>query len=537
MIEPSIAETNTTTLPDEEVGDKAVIQLLAPLHESRADEESVSAPLEDRSQDIAPELREQSEAEMVDVIVIGMGPGGEYGANELLSRGVQVVAIESELMGGECVDWGCVPSKMMVRAANLIAEARRVSVMAGSVTVTPDWAQVAARIREEATHDWNDESTVATFEGKGGRFIRGTARLVDTVDRALDRWDSESGAIGKDGGQSFVSHDVEVEGHRFTPRLGVVIATGSNSVVPEISGLARLPYWTNRDVVQLDHLPSSLAILGGGAIAVELGQVLARFGVAITIVEVANRLVATEEPEASQLLEAILRAEGIVVTTGATVERVTHGRNGFELDLGTLGLVRADHLLVATGRRPDLRELGLEVLGIDPMSTHLNTDANMRVAPGVWAVGDVTGHGASTHVATYQARFAVNDIVGGDLDGANYRAVPRVVYTDPEIASVGMSEQSARASGLNVRIGSAAIPTEARGWIHKVGNDGLIKLIEDSDRGVLVGALSIGPCGGEVLAVLTLAIHAEVPTTTLTSMLFAYPTFHRAIEGALADLH
>jgi pyruvate/2-oxoglutarate dehydrogenase complex dihydrolipoamide dehydrogenase (E3) component len=161
----------------------------------------------------------------------------------------------------------------------------------------------------------------------------------------------------------------------------------------------------------------------------------------------------------------------------------------------------------------------------------------MRVAPGIWAVGDVTGHGSFTHVATYQAHIAAADILGEHIQGADYRAVPRVVYTDPEIGSVGMSEESARAKGLNVRTGLAPISKEARGWIHKVGNHGLIKLVEDRDRGVLVGALSIGPCGGEVLALLTLAVHANVSTLTLKSMLYAYPTFHRAVETALADLH
>ncbi|NNN02057.1 MAG: NAD(P)/FAD-dependent oxidoreductase [Acidimicrobiaceae bacterium] len=491
----------------------------------------------ERTLDVALDPFDEPVTEMVDVVVIGLGPGGEYVANELLSRGLRVVAIESELMGGECADWGCVPTKMMVRAANLLAEAGRVSEMAGSATVTPDWKPVATRIREEATHSWNDNELVVEFERKGGRFIRGTARLVDGADRSLDRWDFESGAIGSDGGDSALSHDVEVGGRRFSPRFGVVIATGARNMVPDVTGLAGLPYWNNRDIVQLEQLPNSLAILGGGAIAVELGQLLARFGVAVTIVEVAERLLASEEPEASRLLEGVLRAEGIEVITRASVELVTHDSHGFSLDLGPLGRIRADQLLVATGRRPDLQGLGVEVIGIDPKLPELCTDENMRVAPGVWAVGDVTGHGSFTHVATYQGHIAVSDITGSDHARADYRAVPRVVYTDPEIGAVGLSEQSARASGLRVRIGQAPMPTEARGWIHKVGNEGLIKLVEDCDRGVLVGALSIGPCGGEVLAVLTLAIHAEVPVSNLKTMLYAYPTFHRAIEAALADLH
>ena len=484
-----------------------------------------------RLRDTVLHSRESGVAEFVDVVVIGMGPGGEFVAGELLDRGLKVVAIESELMGGECADWGCVPTKMMVRAANLLAEAGRVNEVAGSASVTGDWALVAHRIREEATKNWNDGEAIAAFEKKGGRFVRGDARLVGVSG------ESESGAIGKEETDSPFLYEVAVGGIRFTPRIGVVLATGGKSSTPDILGLADLPYWTNRDVVQLVDLPKSLVILGGGAIAVELGQILARFGVSVTIVEVADRLLVSEEPEAGAMLEEIFRTEGIKVLTGAIVDRVTHIDEVFELDLGARGLVRADRLLVATGRRPDLKDLGVEIIGGDPTSSHLETDENMRVAPGIWAVGDVTGRGSFTHVATYQAQIAAADILGEPIRGADYRAVPRVVYTDPEIGSVGITEESARAKGLNVRIGLAPIPKEARGWIHKVGNEGVIKLVEDYDRGVLVGALSIGPCGGEVLALLTLAVHAEVSTSTLKSMLFAYPTFHRAVETALADLH
>jgi pyruvate/2-oxoglutarate dehydrogenase complex dihydrolipoamide dehydrogenase (E3) component len=514
---------------------------VGPLADDRLDS---SGELTDGLTDSSWELRgvenlqsEPGVAAQVDVVVIGMGPGGEFVAGELLDRGLKVVAIESELMGGECADWGCVPTKMMVRAANLLVEAGRVNGMAGSASVTRDWTPVAHRIREEATKNWNDGEAVTAFEKKGGRFIRGDARLVGASEESIDLWESESGAIGKKQTVSPARREVAVGDIRLSPRIGVVLATGGKSSAPDILGLDGLPYWTNRDVVQLVDLPGSLAILGGGAIAVELGQVLARFGVAVTIVEVADRLLASEEPEAGAMLEEVFRAEGIKVVTGATVDRVSLTDEVFELDLGILGCVRAERLLVATGRRPELGDLGVEIIGVDPTSSLIETDENMRVAPGIWAVGDVTGHGSFTHVATYQAHIAAADIVGEPIRGADYRAVPRVVYTDPEIGSVGMSEESARAKGMNVRIGLAPISKEARGWIHKVGNDGLIKLVEDRDREVLVGALSIGPCGGEVLALLTLAVHANVSTLTLKSMLYAYPTFHRAVETALADLH
>jgi pyruvate/2-oxoglutarate dehydrogenase complex dihydrolipoamide dehydrogenase (E3) component len=473
---------------------------------------------------------------VVDVVVIGMGPGGEFVVDGLLRHGLSVVAVEPELMGGECAMWGCVPTKMMVRASNLITEARRVHGVAGVAKVEADWSLVARRIREEATMGWNDSAKVDAFERRGGHFIRGRAKVVALEPTSIDRWEDEAGAIGSDRSSVMPKISVAVGDSQFTPQVGVVIAAGGYPSIPDIPGLAGAPFWTSRDVVQLTELPQSLAILGGGAIAVELGQILCRFGVTVTIVEAADRLLASEEPEASSLIEDVLGHDGITVVTGAEVQSVVYGNQSYDLDVGSRGHVVAERLLVATGRRPLMADLGLAAVGVDPAATSLATDEYMRVAPGIWAVGDITDRGAFTHVATYQAQIAVADMVGEPTHGADYRAVPRVVYTDPEIGSVGLSEQAARELGLNVRVGIAPIPKEARGWIHKVGNDGLIKLVEDRNRSVLVGALSMGPCGGEVLALLTLAVHAEVPVTTLRSMLFAYPTFHRAVSAAILDL-
>lgn len=186
----------------------------------------------------------------------------------------------------------------------------------------------------------------------------------------------------------------------------------------------------------------------------------------------------------------------------------------------------AQQLLVATGRRSDLAALGVSAVGLDDAALTIPVDERMRAADGIWAIGDVTGHGAFTHVSMYQARIAA----------AEYRALPRVTFTDPEIGAVGLTEAEARRQGLRVRTGLTQIPSSARGWIHKTGNQGLIKLVEDTDRGVLVGATSAGPAGGEVLGALAVAVHAEVPTTRLRQMIYAYPTFHRAIEDALGDL-
>ena len=316
----------------------------------------------------------------------------------------------------------------------------------------------------------------------------------------------------------------------------VVVATGTAPAVPPISGLADLPYWTNREAIEAKDLPASLIVLGGGAIGLELGQVFARFGVRVHVVEARDRLLPGEEPEAGELLEGVLAAEGVEVSVGARV--VSAGRHGADLAL-TLedgSVIAGERLLVATGRRADLRTLGVGSVGLDDNAPFIAVDGHLRAAPGVWAVGDVTGAGAFTHIAMYQAAIAATDILGRVGPEADYRALPRVTFTDPEVGSVGLSEAAARERGIAVRTGMAQIPNSARGWIHKAGNEGLIKLVADTERGVLVGATSAGPSGGEVLSMLTLAVHAQVPLDGLRRMIYAYPTFHRAVEDALRDL-
>ena len=221
--------------------------------------------------------------------------------------------------------------------------------------------------------------------------------------------------------------------------------------------------------------------------------------------------------------------------TDAPAERVSHNGTHFSVHLG-LSTYMAERLLVATGRRVDLAGLGVAAVGLDDTARAIPTDGWMRAADGVWAIGDVTGKGAFTHMSMYQADIVVRDILGQGGEPADYRAVPRVTFTDPEIGSVGLTEAQARAAGLRVRTGLTQVPYSARGWIHKAGNDGFIKVIEDADRSVLVGATSAGPWGGEVLSALQVAVRAEVPVATLRNMPYAYPTFYRAIEDALRDL-
>ena len=447
----------------------------------------------------------------VDVVVVGLGVGGEEVAGRLAEAGLSVVGIEHRLVGGECPYWACVPSKMMIRAANLLAEGRRVDGMAGTATVEPDWTPVAKRIREEATDDWDDRAAVERFTGKGGRFVRGFGRLVGP---------------GR----------VEVDDQVFTARRGIVVAVGTAPAVPPIEGLAGTPYWTNREAIEATEVPDSLVVLGGGAIGVELGQVFARFGSRVTIVEALDRLLALEEPESSQLVRDEFAREGIDVRTGARVERVAHDGRAFTVTLADGSTVDSAGLLVATGRRVNLPDLGVETIGLDPKARALTVDERLRVADGVWAVGDITGRGAFTHIAMYQADIVVRDILGQRGPGADYRALPRVTFTDPEIGAVGLTEAQARERGINVRVAHTDLTESTRGWIHKAGNAGFIKLVADADQGVLVGATSAGPVGGEVLSALVVAVHGQVPVETLASMIYAYPTFHRAIESAVKQL-
>jgi pyruvate/2-oxoglutarate dehydrogenase complex dihydrolipoamide dehydrogenase (E3) component len=235
------------------------------------------------------------------------------------------------------------------------------------------------------------------------------------------------------------------------------------------------------------------------------------------------------------LIERIFMREGIEVCTNAPAERVSHNGVRFTAHLGS-EVLTAERLLVATGRRADLASLGVAAVGLDEKARAIPTDEWMRAGDGMWAIGDVTGHGAFTHMSMYQADIAVRDILGQGGGSADYRAVPRVTFTDPEIGSVGLTEEQARAADLRVRTGTTQVPYSTRGWIHKAGNDGFIKVIEDADRSVLVGATSVGPYGGEVLSALQVAVRAEVPVAALRNMPYAYPTFYRAIEDALRNL-
>ncbi len=444
----------------------------------------------------------------VDVVVIGLGPGGEATATQLAAAGLSVLAVDRHLVGGECPYYGCIPSKMMVRAADALAEARRVPEFGGGSEVTPDYGPVFARIRDEATTDWDDQVAVDRLKEAGAEVVHGEARLTGP-------------------------RTVEVDGTSYTASKGVVLNTGTQPAVPPIDGLAGTPYWTNREIVRASELPSSMIAIGGGPISLELAQAWARFGVEVTVLEAGDRILGPEEPEASKILMDTFAAEGIQVLTGVEVSSVAYDDGRFAVSAGEHTL-HAEKLLVATGRRPNLADIGLDTVGLDPSARSVEVDGRMRAGDGLWAIGDITGKGAFTHVSMYQSAVAVRDILGQDGPEATFHAVPRVTFTDPEVGSVGMSEKQARDAGLTVRVGLTDLASSTRGWIAKA--TGLVKVIEDADRGVLVGACTVGPSGGELLSMFVTAVHAEVPTDTLRSMIYAFPTFHRAVESALADL-
>ena len=446
-----------------------------------------------------------------DVVVMGLGPGGEEVAGRLAEHGLDVVGVERELVGGECPYWGCIPTKMMVRATTLLTEGRRIAGVAGSAEVHPDFAPVAARIRREATDSWDDKVAVERLEKAGARFVRGDARLHGP-------------------GRVVVGDDT------YTARRGVVVATGSAPLIPPVDGLREVDYWTNREAVKTEQVPPSLVVLGGGSIGLELCQMFRRYGSRVSVVEGSARVLPYEEPEACEVLDRALRADGVELHLGVHARAVRRGGEGVVVEIDDGTSVTAEQVLVATGRRARVQDIGLDSVGLDPSARALAVDPRMRAGERLWGVGDVTGLGMFTHLAIYQAEIAVADILGRPTREADYRAMARVTFTDPEVGSAGHTESAAREKGLRVRTGAAQVQRSSRGWIHGPGGEGVIKLVEDADRGVLVGVTSVGPWGGEVQSMLTLAVHAEVPTSTLRGMHFAFPTFHRGVLDALKDL-
>jgi pyruvate/2-oxoglutarate dehydrogenase complex dihydrolipoamide dehydrogenase (E3) component len=444
-----------------------------------------------------------------DVVCLGGGVAGEAIAGGLQGSGLSAVVVERELVGGECPYWGCVPSKTLLRSGETLTEAARARRLAASrVDLDVDFPKVSKRVLWMA-RDLDDTRPAAALEATGARLVRGEGRAVD-------------------------ARTVEVGGERYVARRAMVIANGSTAAIPPIPGLTEVDYWTNRQASIPRELPSSLAVLGGGAIGVELGQAFARLGSRVTVVEAGSRFLGLEESEAGEALRPHLEADGIKLIVGDSCTGVERAGAGVTLRLRSGGTVTADRLLVATGRRANFeawQAAGLPRtergwLQVDP--------ATLEATPGVYGCGDVTGMGGFTHLAYYHGQVVARRLRGEDAR-ADHVAVPRVTFTDPEVASVGLSEAAARQQGIDVITASTDPAETARGYIYDF-HQGTIKLVGDRKRGVLVGATLVTPRAGEILGELVLALKAATPLAVLSDVIHPFPAFNRVLGAVLQEL-
>lgn len=447
-----------------------------------------------------------------DVVCLGGGVAGEAIAEGLKDSGLTLAVVERELVGGECPYWGCIPSKTLLRSAETLSEADRARHLAASrVEWTVDFPKVSKRVLWMA-RDLDDAKPAAAMEATGARLFRGEGKLTDL-------------------------RTVAVGGEQVTARRAVVIANGSTAAIPPIPGLDTVDFWTNRQAATPRELPNSLAILGGGAIGVELGQAFARLGSRVTIIEAGPAFLGFEEPEAAAALRPHLEADGITLLIGdpcTAVEKQSGGRAAAVLHLKSGAAVSADRLLVATGRRPNAGAWrGAGVATTD--RGWLKVDhATLEERPGIFGAGDVIGMGGFTHLAYYHGQIVARRLRGMDVR-ADHTAVPRVTYTDPEVGSVGVPEAAARDKDIDVVVSTKDPGETARGEIHDF-HTGLIKLVADRQRGVLIGATLVTPRAGEILGELVLAIKLGTPVTTLADVIHPFPAFNRVLGGVLDEL-
>ncbi len=452
-----------------------------------------------------------------DVVCLGGGVAGEALAGGLRDSGLTLAVVERELVGGECPYWGCVPSKTLLRSGETLTESDRARRLAASrVDWTVDFPKVSTRVLWMA-RNLDDSRPAAAMEGTGAKLFRGEGTLID-------------------------ARTVGIGSERLIARRAIVIANGSTAAIPPIPGLDTVEYWTNRQAAIPKELPATLAILGGGAIGVELGQAFSRLGSRVTVIEAGTTFLGLEEPEAGAALRPHLEGEGIMLVIGdpcVAVEQQsiagpsTH-RSAVVVRLKSGATVRADRLLVATGRRPNVeawRGAGLAQtergwLKVDPET--------LEAQPGVFGAGDITGLGGFTHLAYYHGQIVARRLRGIDAR-ADHTAVPRVTYTDPEIASVGLSEAAARAKGLDVVVVITDPAETARGYIHDF-HRGAIKLVGDRERGVLIGATLVTPRAGEILGELVLAIKLGTTLKTLADVIHPFPAFNRVLGKSLEEL-
>jgi dihydrolipoamide dehydrogenase len=449
-------------------------------------------------------------AEQFDVIVVGMGPGGEVAASRLLAAGRRVAVVERELVGGECAYWACIPSKTLLRPPEVRAEAEQA---AGTSRPTLDWPALRA-YRDGMIRHLDDAGQVTGYEDRGATVVKAAGTIT-----GRSPWLVEAG-------------------DRTLTAEQVILATGSEPVRPPVDGLDRIPVWTNREATTLREIPERAVLVGGSAVGVELGQFLARMGSSVTLVQRAPQLLNREDPRVGELVAEQLRADGIDVRLGCQVSAARPDGAGAVVELDDRSTVPADVVVLGAGRRPRTDGLGLAAhrVALDRRGA-LAVDGQGRVTDdGLWAVGDVTGVALFTHVAQYQARVVADTILGKPRT-ADYTGVPRVVFADPEIAAVGLTRAQAEDRGLDVSSVEIDLPKVlARPWTYQTEPSGTLALLADRERGVLVGAWAVAPLAGEWIHQAALAIRARVPLAILRDSVAQFPTFSQGFLPALESL-